>query len=60
MEFNPLRDLPMGFGMALVQNEKAMRRFAGMDEAQRRQILDRTGEIKSSSEMKAFVDGISG
>lgn len=58
MEFNPLQDLPMGFGMALVQNEDALKRFSAMDQTQRQIILDHTHEIKSKSEMKAFVNGI--
>ena len=56
---DPLKDLPLGFGMALVQNEKALLRFGEMSEAQKRQILERVHNVSSKTEMQAFVDSIS-
>lgn len=58
MEFNPLQDLPMGFGMALVQNEPALKRFSAMDKTQQQIILDHTHQIQSKSEMQDFVNSI--
>lgn len=58
MNQNPLRDLPMGFGMALMQNNAALQKYTAMDQSQQQKLLDHTHEIKSKSEMKAFVDSI--
>ena len=55
---DPFRDLPLGFGMALVQNEKALLRFGAMNEAEQQKVLDHTHEISSKAEMTAFVDSI--
>ena len=54
----PLKDLPLGFGMALMENEKALLRFDRMSESQKRQLLERTHNISSKTEMRAFVDKI--
>ncbi len=51
----PMRDLPMGFGMALLQNERATERFNSMTEPQRQAVIRHTHEIHSKAEMKAFV-----
>ncbi len=55
-EINPMKDLPMGFGMALAQNPEAMNRFAALPEEQQRRIVDGTHAIHSKSEMKAYVN----
>jgi len=55
---NPLTDLPMGFGMALLQNEKAMHRFNAMSKMQQKEILAQTEFIQSKQEMAIFVDQI--
>ncbi|MBS5702294.1 MAG: hypothetical protein KHW93_00420 [Butyricicoccus pullicaecorum] len=55
---NPMRDLPMGFGMALMQNEAALHRFEAMTPAQQEQILAKTHAVSSKSEMQALVSSI--
>ena len=55
-DFNPLADLPMGFGMALMQNENAMRRFASMSDDEQKSVLSQTHAIQSKKEMQAFVN----
>lgn len=55
---DPLKELPLGFGMALVKNERALLRFGEMPETQKRQILDRAHGISSKTEMQALVDSI--
>lgn len=55
---DPFRDLPLGFGMALVQNEKALLRFGKMSDMEQQRILDHTHGIESKEEMKAFIDSI--
>ncbi|MGI5978426.1 MAG: hypothetical protein ACOX66_02885 [Oscillospiraceae bacterium] len=55
---DPLKELPLGFGMALVRNEKAMLRFSALPEAQKEQLLARTHEVSSKAEMQELVDSI--
>lgn len=54
----PMRDLPAGFGMALLQNQSAMRNFEGMDGTQRQSLIDQTHAIQSKAEMRAFVSSM--
>ena len=58
MNENPLNGLPMGFGMALAQNEKALSCFSNMSEQQKKEVIDKTHSIKSKKEMKAFVNNL--
>ncbi len=51
----PMRDLPMGFGMALLQNGRAAENFSEMTPEQRQQVISHTHGIHSKAEMKAFV-----
>ncbi|MBP1737532.1 MAG: hypothetical protein H6Q60_1413 [Oscillospiraceae bacterium] len=53
-----LQDLPMGFGMALLQNQDAAAYFDALSEAERRRLLDKTHSIQSKQEMQAFVDDL--
>lgn len=52
------RDLPLGFGMALAQNESAMKRFEGMSESDKQDIIQRAKGVSSKREMRAIIDGI--
>lgn len=52
---NKKYDLPLGFGMALAQNEKSMERFATMSDSQKRAVIAQTSQIKSKSEMQEYV-----
>ena len=54
----PVGDLPIGFTMALAQNGPAMMAFAGLDEAARREIVDRARSAKSKSDMREIVSSI--
>ena len=53
-----MEDLPMGFGMALLQNPQAVRAFQAMSPAQRRAILKRSHTVSSKSEMRSLVDSL--
>lgn len=55
---DPLKELPLGFGMALVQNEAAMQRFEALSEPARQQILASTHYVSSKAEMQALVSKI--
>ena len=50
-----MQDLPLGFGMALAQNEKAMQYFSSLPEEKRVEIVDHTHQIHSRKEMHEYV-----
>lgn len=56
--FNPMVDLPMGFGMALAQDIRAMQYFASLSPDRQRDIIDQTHRITSKAEMQSFVQGL--
>ena len=47
--------VPIGFGMALAQNEAAMLRYAHLDEQQKQDILNRAHNVHSEQEMYTLV-----
>lgn len=47
--------LPLGFGMALAQNEAAMKKFESMSEAEKQSLIQRTHQVDSKSEMRRLV-----
>lgn len=51
-------DVPMGLGMALVQNRQALEKFSYMNDSERKKLIDGTHNIKSSKEMEIYVQGI--
>lgn len=51
--------LPLGFGMALAQNEAAMRAFSALPKKERDAYLQKAGRVSSKEEMTALVNGIS-
>ena len=51
-------DMPMGLGMALMQNKPAMDYYASLSDAGKQQIIDHTHTIQSKREMQAFVDSM--
>ena len=54
-EINPMRDLPMGFGMALAQSEAAMLRYCRLSEAQKQDVLSKAHNVRSDQEMYNLV-----
>lgn len=52
---NIMKDLPLGFGMALAQQPEAMQKFANMSDSQKSEILSQIHNINSKNEMKSFV-----
>ncbi|MBR4083623.1 MAG: hypothetical protein IKK33_04995 [Lachnospiraceae bacterium] len=51
-----LREVPMGFGFALIKNEAAMRRYSEMSESEKEEILMKCKDAKSKKEMQKIVD----
>ena len=52
------KDIPMGFGMALAQNEQAMEYFARLPKERQQEIINGTHTIHSKKEMKNYVGSI--
>lgn len=51
-------ELPLGFGMALAQNETAMRRFESLTEQEKQAVLQKTHTAHSKSEMRQIVNSL--
>ncbi|MCL2461952.1 MAG: hypothetical protein FWF44_04740 [Defluviitaleaceae bacterium] len=51
-------DIPMGLGMALMQNKPAMDYFAALSDEGRRMVIDHTHVIRSKEEMQDYVDAL--
>ena len=49
------RDLPLGLGMALAQNQDAMERFARLSDAEKQAVVAGAHAVRSKSEMRAYV-----
>lgn len=47
--------VPIGFGMALAQNEAAMLRYARLTEQQKQNILNKAHHVRSEQEMYSLV-----
>lgn len=50
-----IRSLPLGFGMALAQNEAAMKSFESLSEAKKEAVIQRTRQVNSKREMRSLV-----
>lgn len=48
-------ELPLGFGMALAQNETAMKKFETMTESEKQSILQQAHNVHSKVEMRQLV-----
>ncbi len=51
-------DIPLGLGMALMQNADAFFYFSALDADGQQKIIDGCKGISSNAEMKSYVDGI--
>lgn len=51
-------DIPLGLGMALAQNNRALSYFAGLSPRGKQDIIDKTHNIGSKKEMQSFVDNL--
>ncbi len=52
-------ELPLGFGMALAQNEAAMHRFESLSETKKQVILRQAHNVRSKAEMRQLVSSLS-
>ena len=51
-------ELPLGFGMALAQNEGAMQRFEAMTQAEKQSVLQQARSVNSKREMRQLVSSL--
>lgn len=51
-------ELPLGFGMALAQNEEAMKKFETLSDVEKKTIINKTHTVNSKREMKALVNSL--
>ena len=51
-------EVPIGFGMALAQNEEAMNAFAMMTKEEKQAIWNRARNARSEQEMQQIVSNI--
>lgn len=56
--FSNGQDIPLGLGMAMAQNPKAMEYFSKLDSKGKQQIINATHNIHSKSQMHRFVDNM--
>ncbi len=49
-------ELPLGFGMALAENETAMKRFEQLSNIEKQELAEQTHSVTSKKEMKALVN----
>lgn len=54
---DPTRDLPLGFGMALMQNRDAFRAFRALPPGRQQELIARTRAVSSREEMRSLVGG---
>ena len=47
--------LPLGFGMALAQNERALRRFGALTETEKTALMAQVQSVQSKTEMRQLV-----
>ena len=53
-----LSEIPMGLGMALMQNKAAMDYYSALTDEFKQRIIDHTHMIRSKEEMQAFVESL--
>ena len=51
-------EIPLGFGMALMQHAGAMKYFSSLPEEEQKQIINHTHTIDSKEEMQAYVESL--
>ena len=53
-------EMPLGLGMALMQNPSALDRFSTLNEDEKRELIGSTHGIRSKEEMRTFVEQFAG
>ena len=50
--------IPLGFGMALAQNSKAMNYFSSLDDQKKQEVIDHCHGVRSKNEMQDYVSSL--
>lgn len=53
-----MNDMPVGLMMTLAENEQAMRRFSGLSDQERGQLVNQARHAASRDEMQALVQSL--
>lgn len=51
-------DMPIGFGLSLAANAKAMNRFAGMNDEEKRAVIEASRNQHTREDMERFINGL--
>ena len=51
-------NIPLGLGMAIAQNSRALDQYALLSDGQKSAVLEGARNVTSKQEMQAFVSGI--
>lgn len=51
-------EMPMGFGMLLAMNERAMQGYSNLSETQKEDLKTRCRNVQSKEEMEKIVDSL--
>lgn len=51
-------DMPIGFGLSLAANTKAMEAFSNMSDAGKTAAVEKSRQMKSREEMEAYVNSL--
>ena len=51
-----MKELPLGFSMALAQHPEAMARFSNLTETEQQAVIDGAHAVHSKQEMRAYVE----
>lgn len=49
-------DIPIGFGLSLAANAKAMEAFSKMNDAQKTAVVEQSRQMQSRADMESFVN----
>ncbi len=49
-------DMPIGFGLSLAANAKAMDAFSKMSDAEKTAVVEKSRQIQSRADMESFVN----
>ena len=58
LQYPSLAELPIGLGMALMQNKTAMDYFASLSDDGKQRVINHTHTVQSKEEMQAFMDSL--
>lgn len=54
------RELPLGLAFQMAMNERAMARFAELDEQEKQKTIEQAKHVKSKEEMERLVNELGG